>query len=101
MGYLMDCVVVVCNVRVIDPVEKIRELLVQGTAGVESRDSVHQYLQPAQASRSLERKVDLLVINASLDSWGCQGLGNVGRGESVHFHLLDRSNGSKTSQNAT
>ena len=97
----MDCVVVVWNVRVIDLVEKIRELLVQGTAGVESRDSVHHHLHLAQASRSLERKVDLLVINASLDSWGCQALGNVGRGESVHFHLLDCSNGSKTSQKAT
>ena len=101
MGYLMDYIFVICNVRIIDLVEKIRELLVQGTAGVKSGDSVHHYLQPAQASGSSERNVDLLVINASLDSWGCQGLGNVCRGESVHFHLLDCFNGSKASQKAT
>lgn len=50
MGHLMDCVVIVRNVRVVDLFKKIRELLVQGTAGVESRDSVHHDLQPAQAS---------------------------------------------------
>ena len=54
MGYLMDCVVIICNVGVIDLVEKIRELLVQGTAVVESEDSVHHSLQPAQASGSLK-----------------------------------------------
>ena len=97
----MDRVVVVCDVRVIFLVEKIRELLEHWTAGVESGDPVDHYLQPAQASGSLEKDVDLLVINASLDPWDCQGPSKIRRGESVHFHLLDCSNGSKTSQNAT
>ena len=45
---------VVCNVGVIDLFEESRELLVQGTADVETGDSIHHYLQPAQASGSLK-----------------------------------------------
>ena len=73
MGHLMDRVVVVCDVRVIILGKKLRELLIHRTAGVESGDSVDHYLQPGQASASLEKDVDLLVIDASLDSWSCQG----------------------------